>query len=77
MEEISFEKAMDRLEEIVDLMSQPTTSLDVSLQLYEEAESLMRICESRIRQAEERVRQLSEKHKEEFSALEEVPHALN
>lgn len=74
MEEVSFEKAMDRLEEIVDLMSLPTTSLDVSLQLYEEAESLMRICESRIRQAEERIRQLSERRKGEFPTLENATH---
>lgn len=60
MEEIPFEKAMERLEEIVDLMNQPSTSLDASLKFYEEADALMRICESRIRKAEERVRELSE-----------------
>ncbi|EPP34358.1 exonuclease VII small subunit [Chlamydia ibidis] len=71
MEEIPFEKAMQRLEEIVDLMNQPTTSLDASLALYEEADSLMRICDTRIRQVEQRVRELSERRHEDFFPSEE------
>ncbi|USB81425.1 exodeoxyribonuclease VII small subunit [Chlamydia psittaci] len=71
MEEIPFEKAMERLEEIVDLMNQPSTSLDASLKFYEEADALMRICESRIRKAEERVRELSQKRNEDFLSEEE------
>ncbi|WP_348663868.1 exodeoxyribonuclease VII small subunit [Chlamydia vaughanii] len=71
MEEIPFEKAMERLEEIVDLMNQPTTSLDASLTLYEEADALMRVCESRIRKAEDRVRELSEKRNEDLHCCEE------
>ncbi|AAF38587.1 exodeoxyribonuclease VII small chain [Chlamydia pneumoniae TW-183] len=70
MEEVPFENAMQRLEEIVDLMNQPTTSLDASLALYEEADALMRICESRIRQVEQRVRELAEK-RHESSLFEE------
>ncbi|AAP05055.1 exodeoxyribonuclease VII small subunit [Chlamydia caviae] len=71
MEEIPFENAMARLEEIVDLMNQPSTSLDSSLKLYEEADALMRICESRIRKAEDRVRELSEKRNETLLSEEE------
>ncbi|MEF9519801.1 exodeoxyribonuclease VII small subunit [Chlamydia crocodili] len=71
MEEMPFEKAMERLEEIVDLMNQPSTSLDSSLKLYEEADALMRICESRIHKAEERVRELSEKRNEDLLSEEE------
>ncbi|ANH78217.1 exodeoxyribonuclease VII small subunit [Candidatus Chlamydia sanziniae] len=72
MEEIPFEKAMQRLEEIVDLMNQSTTSLDASLALYEEADVLMRICESRIRQVEQRVRELSDRRHEGSTHEEET-----
>lgn len=72
MEKPSFEKAMQRLEEIVDIMNQPTTSLDDSLKLYEEADVLMRVCETRIREVEQRVRELSEKRQVDFSDEENV-----
>ncbi|SPN74165.1 exodeoxyribonuclease VII small subunit,exodeoxyribonuclease VII, small subunit,Exonuclease VII small subunit [Chlamydia serpentis] len=70
MEEVPFENAMQRLEEIADLMNQPTTSLDTSLALYEEADSLMRICEARIRQVEQRVHELSERRHESSNSQE-------
>ncbi|WP_100934088.1 exodeoxyribonuclease VII small subunit [Candidatus Chlamydia corallus] len=72
MEEVPFENAMQRLEEIVDLMNQPTTSLDKSLALYEEADALMRICESRIQQVEQRVRELAEKRHENSNSEEQT-----
>ncbi len=72
MEKPSFEKAMQRLEEIVDIMNQPATSLDDSLKLYEEADVLMRICETRIREVEQRVRELSEKRQLDFSDEENI-----
>lgn len=71
MEDISFEQAITRLEEIVDIMNRSTTPLDIAVQLYEEAESLMRVCTSRIQQAEERIRKLSEKRKEDLQYLGE------
>lgn len=64
VEKISFEDAMKRLEEIIDLMNQPTTSLKASLALYEEADQLMRICESRIQEVEARIKQLSDQRSE-------------
>ncbi|APD40019.1 exodeoxyribonuclease VII small subunit [Chlamydia trachomatis] len=64
VEKISFEDAMKRLEEIIDLMNQPTTSLEASLALYEEADQLMRICESRIQEVQARIKQLSDQRSE-------------
>lgn len=64
VEKISFEDAVKRLEEIIDLMNQPTTSLEASLALYEEADQLMRICESRIQEVEARIKQLSDQRSE-------------
>ncbi|UBV32136.1 exodeoxyribonuclease VII, small subunit [Chlamydia pecorum] len=72
MDEIPFETAMQRLEEIVDLMNQSSTSLDASLALYEEADTLMRICEARIHQVEQRVRELSKKRLESSLVKEET-----
>ncbi|AGW38725.1 exodeoxyribonuclease VII small subunit [Chlamydia pecorum] len=72
MDEIPFETAMQRLEEIVDLMNQSSTSLDASLALYEEADALMRICEARIHQVEQRVRELSKKRLESSLVKEET-----
>lgn len=64
VEKIPFEDAMKRFEEIIDLMNQPTTSLEASLTLYEEADQLMRICESRIQEVEARIKQLSDQRSE-------------
>ncbi|ADH17099.1 exodeoxyribonuclease VII small subunit [Chlamydia trachomatis] len=64
VEKVPFEDAMKRLEEIIDLMNQPTTSLEASLALYEEADQLMRICESRIQEVEARIKQLSDQRSE-------------
>ena len=63
-EKVPFEDAMKRLEEIIDLMNLPTTSLEASLALYEEADQLMHVCESRIQEVEARIKQLSEKRSE-------------
>lgn len=68
-EKSPFEEAMQRLEEIVDLMGRPTTSLDVSLSLYEEADRLMQICEKRLCEVEHRVKALSDKRE---GTVEEV-----
>lgn len=62
---IDFEEAMRRLEEIVDLMNAPSTSLDASLKLYEEADTLMRLCERRINEVEKRIRFLADERAKE------------
>lgn len=54
-EEITFEKAFARLEQILEKMNSNTISLDESLQLYEEADSLIQICGKKLNDAEKKV----------------------
>lgn len=54
--ELSFEKATERLQEIVSLLEKGNASLDESLKLYEEGISLVRYCNSTLDNAEERIK---------------------
>ncbi len=54
--ELSFEKATERLQEIVSLLEKGKASLDESLKLYEEGVSLVRYCNSTLDNAEERIK---------------------
>lgn len=53
--ELSFEEAFSRLEEILERMNSNAISLDESLKLYEEADTLIAICSKRLHDAECRV----------------------
>lgn len=55
---LSFEKAFERLEEILEKMNSGKISLEDSLKLFEEAEKLMRVCNSRLIGAEQKIEQL-------------------
>ncbi len=55
MEEIKFEKAMERLEEIVKLMESGNTGLEDGLKLFEEGMELVRFCEKKLNEAERKV----------------------
>lgn len=55
---LSFEKAFERLEEILEKMNSGKISLEDSLKLFEEAETLMRVCNSRLVSAEQKIEQL-------------------
>jgi exodeoxyribonuclease VII small subunit len=57
-EEISFEKAFTRLEEILEQMNSSSISLDESLKLYEEADKLINTCGTRLNEAERRIETL-------------------
>lgn len=57
-ETLSFEKAFERLEQILGLMNSGKISLEDSLKLFEEAENLMRLCSSRLASAEKKIEQL-------------------
>ncbi len=52
---ISFEAAFERLEAILELMNAGSISLDDSLKLYEEADSLIAICNKRLNEAERKI----------------------
>ncbi len=58
-ENMTFEAAMSRLEEIVRLLESGNAPLDVSLSLYEEGVALVRLCNTRLDNAEQRVKILS------------------
>ncbi|MES2274197.1 MAG: exodeoxyribonuclease VII small subunit [Chlamydiota bacterium] len=57
-ETLSFEKAFERLEQILERMNSGKTPLEESLKLYEEAEKLLRICGSQLTSAEQKIEQL-------------------
>lgn len=57
-ETFNFEQAFIRLEAILDQMNMGKVSLDASLNLYEEANSLIHKCESTLIKAEERIQTL-------------------
>ena len=56
---ISFEKAMERIEEIVSLLESGKSSLDESLSLFEEATKLCAYCNQKLDDAQKKVEQFS------------------
>ena len=58
-ENLTFEEATARLEEIVKLLERVNTSLDESLKLYEEGVSLVRFCNDALDNAEKRIKMLA------------------
>lgn len=60
LDEISFEGAQSRLEEIVSILESGAASLDDSLALYEEGIALVRICNERLENAEMKIKILHE-----------------
>lgn len=69
--EVSFEKAFERLEEILETMNSGSASLDKSLELYEEADSLIGLCSKRLNAAEQKIEKLIKKRDGELSLSEE------
>lgn len=55
---ITFEAAMERLEEITRLLESGGEGLDESLKLYEEGVSLIRLCTQKLETAEQSVKVL-------------------
>ena len=56
--EMSFEKAMERLEDIVSLLESGDSPLDKSLSLFEEGVKLVKFCNEKLEKAENSVKQL-------------------
>ena len=54
--DMSFETAMTRLEQIVRELEDGKVSLDDSLKLYEEGISLVRLCSGRLDEAEQKIK---------------------
>jgi len=55
MTEHTFESAFARLEEIVEKMNQEAVTLDESLKLYEEGDSLIQFCGKKLQEAETKI----------------------
>lgn len=53
--EIQFEKALARLEEILEKMNKGGVSLEEALKLYEEADKLIGVCNKRLNEAERKI----------------------
>jgi exodeoxyribonuclease VII small subunit len=53
---VSFESAMERLEEILHTLENGNVDLDASLKLYEEGIALVRACSNQLEKAEQRVK---------------------
>ena len=58
-EEMTFEQALQRLEEIVESLEDETPELEEALSSYEEGTELARHCLKRLEKAELRVEELS------------------
>ncbi len=50
--ELSFETALDRLEEIVDLLESGENPLEKSLELFQEGVGLVKLCNSKLDKVE-------------------------
>ena len=55
MENMTFEQALNRLEEIVQLLEKDTTSLDQSVDLFQEGIQLSNYCSKEINNVEDKV----------------------
>ena len=56
--EITFEKAIERLEEIVEMLESGEAPLDESLSLFEEGVSLVKLCNDKLEVAEASITKL-------------------
>ena len=63
----SFEKALKRLEEIVQELEDGEIPLDNSLKIYEEGVELAKFCYDKLNQTEEKLKKLVKKNNGSFS----------
>ena len=54
--EVSFEDALERLEEIVDLLESGENPLEKSLELFEEGVGLVKLCNKKLEKVENSVK---------------------
>ena len=65
MEKDSFEKQMNRLEEIVDTIEKGEVSLDESIKLYEEGLKLSKGLKKQLKSFEDKINELSKENDDE------------
>ena len=66
MSEIKFEKAMTRLESIVEELERGDLNIDKSLEIFEEGIKMSRICSKKLGEAEAKIEKLTKGKKGEL-----------
>ena len=73
IENMSFEEAMKRLDEITEELSREGVSLDRSLALYEEGVKLARVCNEKLEDTERKIKMLRISQSGEVSEKDFIP----
>lgn len=73
IENMSFEEAMKRLDEITEELSREGVSLDRSLALYEEGVKLARVCNEKLEDTERKIKMLQLSQSGEVSEKDFIP----
>jgi exodeoxyribonuclease VII small subunit len=66
MKDMDFEKALEKLEKIVEDLEAGDLSLETSLKKYEEGIKLARVCQQKLEKAKEKIELLVKKDDELF-----------
>ena len=66
MGEIKFEKAIQRLEKIVDDLEKGEMDIDKSLEIFEEGIKMSRVCSKKLNEAEAKIKKLTKDQKGEL-----------
>ena len=66
MGEIKFEKAIQRLEKIVDDLETGEMDIDKSLEIFEEGIKMSRVCSKKLNEAEAKIEKLTKDQKGEL-----------
>ena len=69
MSELKFEKAMTRLENIVDELERGDLDIDKSLEIFEEGIKMARLCTKKLNEAEAKIQKLTKDKKGELIAV--------
>ena len=66
MSEIKFEKAMSRLESIVEELERGDLNIEKSLEIFEEGIKMSRVCSNKLNEAEAKIEKLTKGKKGEI-----------
>ena len=68
MGQIKFEKAMQRLEQIVEDLEKGELDIDKSLEIFEEGIKMSRVCSKKLNEAEAKIDKLTQNQKGELAS---------
>ena len=68
MGQIKFEKAMQRLEQIVQDLEKGELDIDKSLEIFEEGIKMSRVCSKKLKEAEAKIEKLTQSQKGELAS---------